>query len=121
MFGRNKFGKWKTYEKGVAPDSNTLPFHSSIFNTENYVEVGVLGGIAKEIMTTTDTVTYSLDGSARNGVGKYVVQTLKIGEVERRLPTFPIFSETNESLTDYFKTTLKMLSASSGYTEKDLS
>jgi hypothetical protein len=78
--------------------------------------------MADEVITTDQTVTYSLDGSVQSGLGKYVVQTLQIVYTKRRLPTMPIFSESTENLADYLKTTLKMLSAASGYTysEKDI-
>ena len=62
------------------------------------------------------------DGYAQSGVGKYVVQSFSIGEKQRALPTYNIFSETRASSKNLQLMTFNILAASSGwkYTEKDL-
>ena len=47
--------------------------------------------IVEELMTDGAVVTYANDGSAQNGVGSYVVQSLTINGKQRALPTFSKF------------------------------
>ena len=70
----------------------------------------------------TGTITYSYDGSSTSGIGAYIVQSLSINGLQHCLPTLGIFTETLESLKDLEITTLKMLSAASGYkySEQDI-
>ena len=62
---------------------------------------------------------YSNDGSSMNKVGSYVVQSFCINGKQRALPTLPVFSESKDTVKD---TTLKMMSASTGfkYSEKEI-
>ena len=95
LFGRN----WKFYDKDLPTNCNTLPAGSNMRRVEPYIEAMALSSIVEEIMTGEKmTVTYSNDGSAMSGVGKYVVQSLTINKVQRVLPTFSIFSESRDSL-----------------------
>ena len=95
LFGRNKFGKWKRYDKDQPTDNNTLPATTNSNTTEAYVEALILGGIANEIMLPNlhTVVTYSNDGSVQSGVENYVVQSFSINGKQRAFPTMSIFTE----------------------------
>ena len=89
---------------------------------EPYMEAMALSSIVEEIMTGNKmTVTYSNDGSVMSGVGKYVVQYFTINKLQRVLPTFSIFTESQDSLKEMEIMALKMLCAATGfkYTEQD--
>ena len=124
LFGRKEYGQWKTNEESQTIDVNTLPCQKSFRVTETCLEAMALGRIVDEIMDDTSdvTVVYSNDGSARSGVGSYVVQSLTINGVHRSLPTYGIFTESRDSLKELELSTLKILSASSGfkYTSEDI-
>ena len=68
--------------------------------------------------SSDSTIVYSNDGSALNGVGNFVVQSISIDGKQRALLTMGIFTESRESLAELQKTTLRILSASTGYTCK---
>ena len=106
LFGRN----WKTYDKNIPQDINTLPVMSDIRRTEPRPEAMTLNLIVEEIMKddANTMVTWSNDGSGMSGVGKYVVQSLHINGVKQSLPTTGIFTESRESLADLIKDTLKV-------------
>ena len=54
----------------------------------------VLNAIVHEIMKDdTTTTVYTNDGSSRNGVGSYVVQSLTINGEQCTLPTLDILTE----------------------------
>ena len=113
------------YEQNEVADVNTLPAPSNINRTEQYVEAMVLAGIATEIMSpdSEDTViTYSNDGSSKQRVGSFIVQSFMINGKERVLPTMPIFTESRESLKELEIMALKILSAASAgkYSESDI-
>ena len=83
----------------------------------------VLSSLTEQIIFSTNaTIVYANDGSAMSGVGNYVVQFITIDNKPRSLPTLGIFTESKESLADLEKTTLSMLSASTGYkySEKEI-
>ena len=91
--------------------------------TEPFFEVMALNAIVEEIMKEGNIATvYANDGSSRSGVGSYVVQSLTINGVQRALPTFSIFTESRELLTDLEVTTLKILSAAffHKYSDQDI-
>ena len=116
LFGRNQYGPWKVFEAKKPYDVNTLPASSNTNRLDPYVEAMVLSSITEQIMCSTiSTVMYSNDGSAMSGVGNYVVQSVTIDGKQRALPTMSIFTESRESLCDLEKTTLQILSASTGY------
>ena len=50
LFGHNKFGKWKRYDKDQPIFNNTLPATTNSNRTEAYVETLILAGITNEIM-----------------------------------------------------------------------
>ena len=119
LFGR----EWKTFENNKPIDKNTLPASSNTKRLEPYIEAMVLSSITDQIMCSNDsTIVYSNDGSALSGVGNFVVQSISIDGKQRALPTMGIFTESRQSLADLQKTTLKILSASTGnkYTEKEI-
>ena len=55
------------------------------------MEAMALCKIVEDLMTDGAVVTYANDGSAQNGVGSYVVQSLTIDGQQRTLPTFSKF------------------------------
>ena len=67
-------------------------------------------------------VVYSNDGSAQNGVGNYVVQSMTINGIKRSLPTASIFTESKKSLSELVQNTLEILSAAcdNQYSSKDI-
>ena len=72
-------GQWKAFENNNPVDKNTLPASSNVKRIEPYVEAMVLSSITKQIMCSSDsTIVYSNDGSALNGVGNFVVQSISI-------------------------------------------
>ena len=75
VFGHNKFGKWKRYDKDHLTDNNTLAATTNSNRTETYVEALIFAGVANEIMLPDShiVVTYLHDGSAQSSVGNYVV------------------------------------------------
>ena len=75
VFSRNKFGKWKRYDKDHPTDNNTLPATTNSNRTEAYDEALIFAGVANKIMLPDShtVVTYSHDGSAQSSVGNYVV------------------------------------------------
>ena len=72
---------------------------SSLRRTEPYLEAMALSAIVEELMSEASqgTLVYSNDGSARCGLGSYVVQCLSINGKQRTLPTFGIFTVTKKS------------------------
>ena len=91
---------------------------------ENCVEAAALAAIADEMMNEDNdsTITYSHDGSAKSGVGSFVVQSITINGIQRALPTMGIHSETRENLKDLQITIYNILSVASPhkYSPKDL-
>ncbi|XP_066926157.1 uncharacterized protein [Clytia hemisphaerica] len=125
LFGRNEFGKWKSYSRDVEIDDNTLPMRKNSRVNSKLFEAMALGLLVEDIMedkTNSTCIVYSNDGSGMNQVGSYVVQSLSINGVRRSLPTFGVFSETKETLKDLQITTFDILSASSNrkYSNKDI-
>ena len=115
LFGRDKFGPWTQHSPKEPYTVNTLPASSSNRRVEPYMEAMALGMIVEDIMSSSKTcIVYSHDGSETSVVGKFVVQSLTINGVPRSLPTFGIFTEKRDSLSELTKTTLAILSASSG-------
>ena len=112
IFGRD----WKVYSPNSIIDNDTLPSMTNLVRTRHYVEALALSSIVDELMSSEGgSITYSNDGSAQNKVGNYVVQSITINGKQRVLPALSIVSESKESLKDLEITTLKILSAASGY------
>ena len=121
--GNSLFGRrWKTFNPELPTDRDTLPASSNMRRVEPYLEAVAMSSIVNEIMDGNKTVVYANDGSAKNGVGSFLVQSLSIDGVQRPLPTFSIFTETRESLEELEVMTIRMLVAASGYrySEQDI-
>ena len=119
LFGCEHFGEWKTYTPKGISDNNTLPAPSNTRRTETYMEDMALNCIVEEIMNGADNcVVYSNDGPSQSGVGAYVVQSFIINGTPRTLPTFGVFTESRETLSELVKFTLKILCAAFGYKYK---
>ena len=117
VFDRNEFGPWKVYKPNEPYDISTLPVSSDTNRLDPYVEAMVLCSITEQMMITNNsTIVYSNDGSGMSCVGNYVVQYVTINGKQRSLPTMSIFTESRESLAELEKSTMKMLSAATGYT-----
>ena len=117
LFGR----EWKVFENNKPVDKNTLPASSNVKRIEPYVEA--ISSITEQVLCSNDsTIVYSNDGSALSGVGNFAVQSISIDGKQRALPTMGIFTESRESQADLQKTTLCILSASTGnkYTVKEI-
>ena len=68
--------EWKPYNKHQTPDLDTLPSMRNILQIELYFEAMALNAIVAEIMTDdTTTTVFANDGSSRDAVGFYVVQS----------------------------------------------
>ena len=115
---------WKTYNKDIIPDLDTLPCMDNLRQIEPCFEAMALNKIVKEMMhnDSTTVITYSNDGSSRSGVGSFIVQSLRINGKQRALPSFGIFTESRESLAALEVATYKLLSAASfhDYSEQDI-
>ena len=61
------------------------------------------------------SITYSNDGSSMSKVGSYVVQSITVNGTRRALPALTIVTESHETLKELELTTLKILSAATGY------
>ena len=120
LFGR----EWRSYTFREERDLNRLPTMKNLVHTEPYFEAMALSSMVEEMMSedTIVSITYSNDGSSMSGVGSYVVQSLTLSGVQRRLPTFGVFTESHESLKDLEICTLKILytSCCHEYSEKEI-
>lgn len=109
--------KWKPYKPNAIIDNDALPSMTNIVRTRDFAEAMALNSIVEEVMNSSEgsSVTYSNDGSAMNKVGSYVVQSITVNGVQRALPALTITTESHETLKDLELTTLRILSASTGY------
>jgi hypothetical protein len=101
--------RWKTFNPELPTDRDTLPASSNMRRVEPYLEAVAMSSIVNEIMDGNKTVVYANDGSAKNGVGSFLVQSLSIDGVQRPLPTFSILTETRESLEELEVMTIRIL------------
>ena len=114
LFGREEFGKWKSFDPDQPVDSNTLPQRRNSRENSKLFEAMALNLLVEDVMNSTKTcVVYSHDGSGMNGVGSYVVHSLTIDGVKRTLPVFGVFTETKETLKELQIATYEILSAAS--------
>ena len=67
------------------------------------------------MISDNSTIVYSNYGSGTSGVGNYVVQSVNINGKQQTLPTMSFFTESCESFAELEKSTIKMLSAATGY------
>lgn len=70
LFGFNKYGKQKQYDRNKPKDNNSLSIPTNPNRVEAYVKALILAGIANEIMLPDlhTVVTYSNDGYAQSGI-----------------------------------------------------
>jgi len=103
-------------------DVDTIPDAKNVRTASKFLEVMALDEIVKEIMDSNSnaTVTYSDDGSKKQGAGSFTVKGIIIGGKYRALPTMNIASESKANLAELKITTLKLLSAASKVDSKDL-
>ena len=115
LFGRSLYGMWRPYSTDHVIGPNTLPAPANTRSNESACEAAILRKIVIEIMSSDSNtaVIYSNDGSAKRGVGKFIVQSFLIGNKRRVLPTLGIASENKENLAELQVHTYKMLSAAS--------
>ncbi|XP_034016356.1 uncharacterized protein LOC117501562 [Thalassophryne amazonica] len=118
MFGRN----WKPHDEPEVIDLDTLPESKSIREACKSIEVLALDEIVKEIMNSDEqvVVTYSDDGSKKQGAGSFSVQGIMINGTYRALPTMSIASESRKNLAALKLAVLEILEAASGVPSKSL-
>ena len=99
LFGCNRYGKWKWYDKNKPKDSNALPALTNSNRAEAYVEALILSWIANEVMLPDlhTVVTYSDVGYAQGGTRDYMHSTSVNGK-QTLLPAISIFTESKASL-----------------------
>ena len=116
IFGRD----WKPYSQNSTITDDTLPCRTNLVRTRDYLEAMALNSIVEEVMNSEgSSITYANDGSAQNKVGNYIVQSITVNGIQRALPPLSIVTESHESLKDLEITTLKILSAATGYKYKE--
>lgn len=118
MFGRT----WKYHGESEVIDLDTLPEASNMRQVGKSIEAMALAAIVDEIMNTDEqvTVTYSEDGSKKQGAGSFSVQGISINRMYRALPTMSIATESRRNLADLKVAVLKILEAASGVDAKTL-
>ena len=118
MFGR----KWKHHDEPEVIDLDTLPDPRNVRQAGKSIEAMALDEIVKEVMTSSEqvSVTYSEDGSKKQGAGSFSVQGITINGKYRALPTLKISSESRQNLADLKIAVLNILEAVSGVNTKDL-
>ena len=121
--GNNMFGRsWKLHDESEVIDLDTLPQASNIRQAGKSIEALALDEIVKEIMDSNEktVVTYSDDGSKKQGAGSFSVQGVTVNGKYRSLPTMKVASESRANLADLKVTVLKVLEAASGVDSKTL-
>jgi hypothetical protein len=118
MFGRT----WKFHNESDIIDLDTLPDARNVRHAGKSLEVLALNEIVKEIMSSDQqsVVTYSDDGSKKQGAGAFSVQGITINGTYRSLPTMSIASESRENLAALKVALFNILEAASGVPAKTL-
>ena len=118
MFGR----KWKFHSESVIIDADTLPATRSARLVGKSLEVLAMAEIVNEILSSDEkaTVTYSDDGSKKQGAGAFTVKGINVNGKYRSLPTLGVSSESKANLAELKKMTLLVLETASGVPSKDL-
>ncbi|CAH1261889.1 Hypp2477 [Branchiostoma lanceolatum] len=118
LFGR----RWKSHGESDVIDLDTLPESKSVRYAGKSIEVLALDEIVKEIMDCDEqvVVTYSHDGSKKQGAGSFSVQGITVKGRYRSLPTLSIASESRQNLADLKVAMLQILEAASGVASKTL-
>lgn len=121
--GRKMFGRaWKFHDEPQVIDLDTVPESSNLRQAGKCLEVLALDEIVKEIMNSDEkvVVTYSDDGSKKQGAGAFSVQGITVNGKYRSLPTMSIASESRENLAALKVAVLNILEAASGVPAKTL-
>lgn len=118
MFGRN----WKPHDMPEVIDLDTLPESKNVREAGKSIEVLALDEIVKEIVNSNEEVlvTYSDDGSKKQGAGSFSVQGITVNGNYRSLPTMSIASESRHNLAALKVAVLEILEAASGVSAKTL-
>ena len=113
---------WKFHEEGENITVNTLPESKNIRTASEAIEAMTISEIAHLINNTDSniSITYSDDGSRKQGVGNFVVQGITVDGKHRALPTLGIERETRTNLAELKLTTFKILEVASGIPAKKL-
>lgn len=115
--GNKMFGRaWKPHDEPAAVDLDTLPESSNVRHAGKSIEALALDEIVKEIMERSEqvVVTYSDDGSRKQGAGSLSVQGITVNGKYRSLPTMTIASESRKNLAALKVAVLEILEAASG-------
>jgi hypothetical protein len=123
VVGNKMFGRaWKFHDEPPVIDLDTVPESSNVRQAGKGLEVLALDEVVKEIMNTDEkvVVTYSDDGSKKQGAGAFSVQGITVNGKYRSLPTMSIASESREDLAALKVAILHILEAASGVSAKTL-
>lgn len=123
IVGNQLFGRqWKFHQDSDVIDLDTLPESCSIRLAGKSLEALALDEIVKEIMKSDEdvVVTYSDDGSKKQGAGSFSVQGITVNGKYRSLPTMSIASESRKNLADLKVAVLSILEAASSVPSKVL-
>ena len=121
--GNNMFEtNWKFHKEGENITVNTLPESKNIRTASEAIEAMTISEIAHLINNTDSniSITYSDDGSRKQGVGNFVVQGITVNGKHRALPILGIERETRTNLAELKVTTFKILEIASGIPAKKL-
>lgn len=119
MFGRD----FKYHKEHAKIDLDTLPAPSCVRLAAKSIEAQALDRIVNEIMSAKEkgkVITYSDDGSKKQGVGSFMVQGVTIDGKYRALPTLPISTESKNNLADLQVAVINIMEAASGIPAKDI-
>ena len=98
MFGR----RWKFHDEPKTSDLETAQESCSVRQASKIIEVLTLhvDEIVKQIMKADKkvVVTYSDDGSKKQGAGAFCVQGITVNGTHRALPTLSVASESKRNL-----------------------
>ena len=95
---------------------NILQASSNTNRLDSYVEAIVIYSITKQMMISNNsTIVYFNDGSGMCGVENFVGESVTVDGKQRTLLTISIFTESCESLAEFEKSKIKILSAATGY------
>ena len=95
---------------------NTLPESCNTNRLDSYVEAIVICSITKQmIISNNSTIVHFNDGFGMSGVNNFVAQSVTINGKQRTLLTMRFFTESCESLAEFEKSKIKILSAATGY------
>eukprot|EP00058_Branchiostoma_floridae_P002606 XP_002588094.1 hypothetical protein BRAFLDRAFT_87612 [Branchiostoma floridae] len=111
-----------TFNKSAVDLYGAPKSESNVRYAGKSIEVSALDENVKEIMDSDEqvVVTYSDDGSKKQGAGSFSVQAITVKSRYRSLPTLNIASESRQNLADLKVTMLQILQTASGVAAKTL-